>query len=393
MGFFSGRVSFARYRVNGPSPGLFGPEHLERLASHAIGKQKVAASDGVEVGWTAGGHVLDTSFDLAKNVVNDTLHFCLRVDSTKVPSDLLRAYAAVELEALAGGNPSGIPSARQKREARETARERLEDEARDGRFLRRKVYPLLWDAQSNELLVGTTAVTAVDRLHTLFEQTFGHGFEALGAGKQAFRLAELHGRARGVDDATPAPFLAGASPSEMAWLPDEQSRDFLGNEYLLWLWFQLDADSDTIALGDGSEAAVLLTRTLVLECPRGQTGRETIVSDGPTRLPEARRAVQAGKLPRKVGLTAVRHDHQYELTLQAESLAVGAARLPAPEAVDERARLEERVTQLRHLLETLDLLYDAFLRKRAGDEWARELARMQKWLQREERGRISAAVG
>jgi hypothetical protein len=31
--------------------------------------------------------------------------------------------------------------------------------------------------------------------------------------------------------------------------------------------------------------------------------------------PEARRAIQSGKLPRKVGLTVVRHDQQYELTL------------------------------------------------------------------------------
>jgi hypothetical protein len=128
----------------------------------------------------------------------------------------------------------------------------------------------------------------------------------------------------------------------------------------------------------------------VLECPRGQTGRESITSDGPTRLPEARRAVQSGKLPRKVGLTVVRHDHQYELTLQAESLAVSGARLPAPEASDERGRLEERVTQLRHLLETLDLLYDAFGKHRASDAWPKELAKMQKWLQREDRSRLSA---
>src|SRR5262249_22725715 len=150
MGFFSGRVTFARFRVLGPSPGLFGPEHLERLQAHAIGKQRVANSDGVEVGWTAGDHILDTQFDLAKNVVNDALHFCLRVDAQKIPADLVRAYAAVDLAALAKNNPSGIPSAKQKREARESARERIEDEAKDGRFLRRKAYPLLWDAQSNE---------------------------------------------------------------------------------------------------------------------------------------------------------------------------------------------------------------------------------------------------
>ena len=101
-----------------------------------------------------------------------------------------RAYAQVELEGLAAGNPSGIPSARQKREARTAARERLEAEAQDGRFLKRKAHPLLWDSRSQELLVGTTSAAVLDRLHTLFQQTFGCGFEPLGAGRQAFLLAE-----------------------------------------------------------------------------------------------------------------------------------------------------------------------------------------------------------
>jgi hypothetical protein len=390
MGFFSGRVTFARYRVNGPSPGTFGLEHLERLQAHASGRQRLAAADGVEAGWTAGDHLLDTTFDLAKNVVQDTLHFCLRLDTLKLPADLLRAYTQIELQGLTAANPSGRPSAQQKRQAREVARERLETEARDGRFLKRKLYPVLWDAPSNELLVGTTAVTVVDRLHTLFRHTFGIAFEPLGAGKQAFRLAETRQQTRGVDDAVPSAFMPGTAPAEMAWLPDEANRDFFGNEYLMWLWFMLDAESDSIALGDGTEAAVMLTRTLVLECPRGQTGKESISHEGPTRLPEARRAVQSGKLPRKVGLTVVRHDQQYDLTLQAETLAVSGARLPAPEALDERARLEERVTQLRHLLETLDLLYDEFTRRRASDAWPKELARIQKWLQREDRSRLSA---
>jgi hypothetical protein len=392
MGFFSGRVSFARYRVKGRAPKTFGTEYLERLRGRAAGKQRTAASDGVEAGWCAGGHLLDTSFRLDKNVVSDTLHFALRLDTNKLPGDLLRAYTEIELEDAAKTNPSGRPTAYQKREAREAARARLEDEARDGRFLKRKVFPLLWDAQSNELLVGASSDTLIDRLHTLFEQTFGVGFERLGAGPQMFRLAQTRQQTRGVDDARPSAFVPGVSPPDVVWLPDESSRDWLGNEYLLWLWFMLDSDSDAIPLADGSEAAVMLSRTLVLECPRGQTGRESITSEGPTRLPEARRALQSGKLPRKVGLTLVRHDQAYELTLQAESLAVGGAKLPAPDALDERARLEERVNQLRHLLETLDLLYDAFARKRATDAWPKELARVQKWLAREDR-RSLAAIG
>jgi len=41
---------------------------------------------------------------------------------------------------------------------------------------------------------------------------------------------------RGVDDAGPAPFVPGVSPAEVAWAPDEASREFLGNADLLSLW-------------------------------------------------------------------------------------------------------------------------------------------------------------
>ena len=61
------------------------------------------------------------------------------------------------------------------------------------------------------------------------------------------------------------------------------------------------------------------------------------------------------------------------------------------EESEERVKLEERVGQLRHLVETLDLLYDAFLNRRLGAGWPEELERVQKWLQREERGRLAAA--
>src|SRR5205823_6591054 len=43
MGFFSGRLSFTRFRVEGASPGNFGPEHLERLQAYQVGKQRVSA--------------------------------------------------------------------------------------------------------------------------------------------------------------------------------------------------------------------------------------------------------------------------------------------------------------------------------------------------------------
>jgi len=384
MGFFSGRVTIARYKVKGHAPRLFDEEFLEKLAAHAAGCQRLASADGVEVGWTAGDHILDTRFELAKNVINDQLFFALRIDTQRLPSDLLKAYYATDLRALAAGNPSGKPSARQKREARDSARDRLEQEAKDGRYTKRKAFEVVWDRLSNELLFANTSLTQIDRLLSLFRDTFGRGFEAITAGSRAYQLAETHQRTRSVDDASPSPFVPKFAVNDIAWVLDEASRDFLGNEYLLWLWYLVECEEDIIKVADDSEISVMPARTLTLECPRGQTGHETITADGPTQLPEARRAIQTGKLPRKVGLTLARHDITYELTLHAESLGVSSARLPAPEEQHERARLEARADQIRHLIETLDLLFDVFCQRRLSGDWPKELAKMQKWLKGEE---------
>lgn len=385
MGFYNGRVTFLRFKVNGTAPRQFDDEHLARLSDRQAGRSRIASADGVETGWTAGEHVLDTDFGFEKNIINDTLTFDLRVDTEKLPNDLLRAYTAVELKALAKDNPSGFASARQKREAKEIARDRLAQEAKDGRYRKRKCVPVLWDRLTNEVLFGATSLTQVDRLTSLFEQTFGTELECVTAGRRAYHLAEMHARTRLVDDSSPSAFVP-SSTADVAWIADESSRDFIGNEFLLWLWYYTDVESDTIKLADDSEVTLMLARTLNLECPRGQTGHETITHEGPTRLPEARRAIQSGKLPRKAGLTLVRHGEQYELALHAETLGVGGAKLPPPdEGADARGKLDDRANQLRALIETLDLLYDAFGQKRFGREWEAELQGMQKWLKRGER--------
>jgi hypothetical protein len=79
------------------------------------------------------------------------------------------------------------------------------------------------------------------------------------------------------------------------------------------------------------------------------------------------------------------------LTLQAEMLAVSGAKVPVIDEKDDRLRREERVGQIRHMIETLDLLFDAFLKRRLTADWPKELERIQQWLQREERGRLAEA--
>ncbi len=384
MGFLNGRVTYMRYRVSGDSPLPFGEELLELASQHAIGRHGAAdPTDGVSVGWSGGDHVLDLTFDLAKNIINDALHLAIRVDTDKIPGSLLRAYTKIETDARAQMNPSGFPTKAQRQEAKEAAKIRAEAEAADGRFRRLAHYPVLWDGQSNTLYVGATSNSVLERLQGLFRETFDRTLEPVTSGSLAYSLAEVRGQERTVEDFGPVGFVGGdASYSTVAWTDsDASNRDFWGNEFLVWLWHTLQTDGDTITLPDDSEATVMVAKTLTLDCPRGETGRDCLTNEGPTRLPEAFRALQAGKIPRKAGLIIVRHGSQYELTLQAETLAVSGANLPKIEGASGSEIQVARIDSLRHLVETLDLLYDAYGRRRTGPEWTGELGRIRRWLQ------------
>jgi hypothetical protein len=384
MGFLNGRVTYVRYRVAGDGPLPFGDEHLDLVRQHAIGRHSAAdPTDGVATGWAAGDHVLDLTFDLAKNVINDALHLAVRVDTDKIPAELLRAYTKIETDARARLNPSGFPTKGQREEAKEAARIRAEAEATDGRFRRLKHYPILWDGQANVLYAGTTSPLVLERLLTLFRETFDRTLEPITAGRLASTQALARGLSAVVEESAPVGFVGDqAEAPTVAWADaSAPGPDFWGNEFLIWLWHTLQADGDTLPLPDGSNATVMLAKTLTLDCPRGQTGRDNLTDDGPTRMPEAFRALQAGKLPRRAGLAVVRHGAEYALTLQAETFAVSGAALPKAEGASGREASVARIDSLRHLVETLDLLYDAYGQCRTGPEWLGELGRIRRWLQ------------
>jgi hypothetical protein len=390
MGFWNGRVTYTRYRLSGESPLPFGDEILEQARQRLIGVNNLAGPlDSVVTGWAGGDHVLDLNIEPGKNIIDDSLHLAIRIDADKIPGALLRAYTQIEVEAREKLNPSGVVTKAQRLEAKEAARIRIEMEAADGRFRRLSHYPILWDGRTSTLYVGSTSTTVLDHVQSLFRETFGRLLEPITAGslarsfapgvagEQEFAMGSLEHGSLALAESN------AAEATHVAWTDgDSGSLDFLGNEFLVWIWHALQNDGQTVRLADGSEVTVMLAKTLTLDCPRGETGRDQLTDDAPTRLPEALRALQAGKLPRRAGMILVRHGAQYELTLQAETMAVSSAVLPKSEggraAGDARI---DRLESLRHLASTLDLLFEAFLDKRTSKLWSDELGRIRRWLQ------------
>jgi hypothetical protein len=395
MGFASGSITFRRYAVVGESPDAIDESLLEKLSEFALRPGEIGVPEEEEYGWSGGRHVLDGTFSFENNVFADALCFALRIDTNKVPGDLKKAYQIMEAEAAAASNPSGFISKNQKREVKDVVRRKVDDDLRSGRFRRSKLVPILWDLPSATLYCSASG-SAQEKLLEIFERTFDLTLVPLSAGSLALRILEPAGKRRDYEDLRPTRFVTGPEGEgqypEYPWVAKgPEPKDFLGNEFLTWLWHEADAKEATIET-DAGGVTVFFDKALDLDCAYGQTGRDSLRGDGVTRMPEALDALRSGKVPRKAGLTIESGGLQFGLTFGAESFFAGALRLPEVEEADNpRVLFEERVSMLRDFGRAVDALYGTFLRARASGGWESQTSAIRRWIQRSARP-VEAAV-
>jgi len=392
MGFLSGPVSFQCFQIEGEAPRQFGPADVKILQKFAI-SEIAASAEEPGVGFLAGDHLLDLRFSLEKNVIGEALHCAIRIDAHQIPAAVRKAWLQMELAALTADDPGKRPTKAQRQEAREAVAARCEDEIRTGRFLRMQQFPVLWDARQGMLYFGGSSATAADLCCDLFSRAFGVDLQRMTASRRALQWATETKHRKVLDQTIPSAFHASNTTAEVSWWNQQEGNwDFLGNEFLLWLWWRWETASDTIALPDQSEVTGMFARTLSLQCPRDESGKETITAEGPTGLPEAMQAIRSGKLPRKAGMTLVRHGEQYDLALQPEGFLVSGAKIHLENASEGRSVLEERLESVRNLHETIDLLFRAFCEQRIGKSWHEEVAQIGRWLKSETARRKSPAA-
>jgi hypothetical protein len=261
---------------------------------------------------------------------------------------------------------------------------------------------MLWDLPSQTLYASASG-KSYEMLAEIFERTFGASLMPLSAGSIALRLLEPHGRRRDYEDLRPTRFVYGPEGEgqypEYPWVSKgAEPKDFLGNEFLLWLWHEADRrDGEIEIAGEGRNAqvALLIDRSLDLDCAYGQTGKDSLRGDGPARMPEAKDALMSGKVPRKAGLTLDIAGQAYALTFNPEGMACGSTALPeVEEAESPRVLFEERIPLLRDLCAGVDGLFEAFLKVRTTSAWEGQTAGIRKWIMASARGArpVAAAV-
>lgn len=390
MGFASGSVSFRRFTVVGKQPKAFDQAVLDKLAELTLKESEFGVPEEEEWGWSGGRHVFDAQFSFEHNVFADALHFALRIDTNKVPASLKKAYQLIEEYAAAAGNPSGFISKGQKKDVKDVVRRKVDEDLKSGKFRRSKLLSVLWDLPTNTVYSPASGAS-FEKLGEIFERTFGLKLEPVTAGSLALTLLEPKGKRRDYEDLRPTRFVYG--PEGESQYPDypwvskgSEPKDFIGNEFMLWLWHEADARTSTVKTEDAGDITVYIDKSLDLDCSYGQTGKDSLKGDGPSRMPEALDGLRSGKVPRKAGLILDVGRQQYALNLAAEALAVGSARLPdVEEAENDRVLFEERIGLLRELCKGVDGLFATFLNVRASSGWEGYVNQVCRWLKKPEK--------
>ncbi|MEX0652845.1 MAG: hypothetical protein WDZ31_01535 [Phycisphaeraceae bacterium] len=418
MSFHSGRVSFCRFHVTGDAPPAVDETALSILKEHKFQETEIGAPDEVEVGWITGEHLLDTQFSFEKNgygsPAEPMLLLAMRMDTHKVPADVKQAYRKINEQAAAAGNPSGFASKADKRDAKDTAGRQIQEDLAAGKYRRSKQVPVLWDLKRNVVYCGASGNTVIEELASLFRRSFSVELEPMSSGTLAGQVMRSEGKSRDWEDLHPSPFT---NPPAEAHADHEEAegpgdvtvpsipwraqavdlKDFLGNEFLLWLWWKCATAEGMIDVnwpgGRTGEVFVAMDKTLDMDCAWDVRGKQSLRGHAPQRLGEAGEALATGKWPRKAGLILSDGEHQWELSLQADRWQVGSAALPEiPDAQNPRELTEARLELVRALAATLDAMYQAFLHRRIGGGWTNDRQAMRDWIKKQRPGRPAATV-
>lgn len=166
-----------------------------------------------------------------------------------------------------------------------------------------------------------------------------------------------------------------------------QTRTFLGNEFLMWLWFKSDCYDGLFQIAEHGQIEVIFDDALTLEAYLAETERSDFKGGSPAFAPEAMTALRQGKRVSKTKLRIVKEGREWLFTYKAEGMDITSAKIPAVLSKDDDEKFFERMYLLEELEEILETMFDEFLHIRLSDQWTEKmLPAMQTWIQSDDMG-------
>jgi hypothetical protein len=157
---------------------------------------------------------------------------------------------------------------------------------------------------------------------------------------------------------------------------------FLGFEFLTWLWFSIDGDTDKTRhpLNDFS-----IGNRIALENRRDNKIEIITIKGDDAGLEEGLLALQKGALVTEINLIYVEDQNKWQFTLKGENLSINNIRHPdigpyeSSEDVD--AFVFEKIHHYNKVVEIIDQTFKLFIASRISGNWiAQTVPQIKRWI-------------
>lgn len=160
-----------------------------------------------------------------------------------------------------------------------------------------------------------------------------------------------------------------------------EAHRFLGNEFLVWLWYKCDLFEGRFVIGRHGVCEVWFDDRITLEAVIVETEQSVLKGASPTFSPEAREALRQGKLPSQAKLRLITEGREFQFVLKASSLQLSGIKIPALMTRAEDEKFYERMALLEQLEAMMEDLYAEFLAVRLSPGVWRQLhTHIQAWV-------------
>ena len=193
-----GSLSFRTFEVSGKNPT---PSHqliVNRLEKFAFAGIK-SREEGAVTGWVGPEHLFDGDFNAAKIFRGQYAVFAFRVDTLKVPGNLIQAHTAVAIQAEMTAEGVEKLSGKRKREIKLDIKHQLLEEIPPTQ----RAYGVFWNVQAKKLYLQNTSKTIVEHFRALVERSFDIVVEPQVPGLKAANHARDRGTLQALKDARP----------------------------------------------------------------------------------------------------------------------------------------------------------------------------------------------
>ncbi len=161
---------------------------------------------------------------------------------------------------------------------------------------------------------------------------------------------------------------------------------FIGDEFLTWLWYTLEEDTRLLQRIDPEIATLEIGNRMVLGNRYRKDSEETVTIKGEeANMDEGLLALKKGAMVTEVNLVYRSGDQEWRFNLKGESLNLSSLRVPETGRIESREDIEGAVIEKTYLydkiINLINVLFQYFIKLRVSNEWsAKTVPGIRKWI-------------